>query len=378
MPNERLTYLLVQASRKQATAEEYDELLGLIQGDSTGDVLQELDELHAPAAVTPFTEHERDAMFEAVLSADRPTKVVRPFFRRWMAAAAVIALIAGTYFFVARNNTQAPPVAQKPANLPPGHQGAILTLSNHQQIVLDSAANGSLANEGGTTVQKTNGQITYIAGNTNTVLYNTMTTPRGRQFQLVLPDGSRVWLNASSSITYPTAFTGNERKVTVTGEAYFEVQHDASKPFSVVTAKETVTVLGTHFNVMAYDDEPAIHTTLLEGSVKVSAGGQNNIIRPGEEAVLANNSLQVKKTDTTNAVAWVRGQMALENATIETVMRQVSRWYNVDVKLEGDMPPTKFFGMIDRNVYLPDLLSVLEAKGFQTRMEGNTLIVSAK
>jgi ferric-dicitrate binding protein FerR (iron transport regulator) len=198
----------------------------------------------------------------------------------------------------------------------------------------------------------------------------------------VLPDGSKVWLNAASSIRYPTAFAGNERRVEITGEAYFEVTKNPEKPFIVVTDQASVTVLGTHFNVMAYPEESSVQTTLLEGLVKVTGNNtqQTNIINPGQEVLVnrASGKIQVGKADTTSAVAWLRGQLSMENVDIQSLMRQVSRWYDVDVSFEGRMPDKKFFGMIDRNVFLSNILSVLEANGFQTKLSGNKIIVSVK
>jgi ferric-dicitrate binding protein FerR (iron transport regulator) len=208
-----------------------------------------------------------------------------------------------------------------------------------------------------------------------------MTTPRGRQFQVVLPDGTKVWLNAASSIRYPTVFTGNTRQVSVTGEAYFEVTKNPKQPFMVSLGQTQVEVLGTHFDVMAYPDEPEIHTTLLEGAVKFSNGKEQAFLKPGEKGNTtrqANAKIRVKETDTDEAVAWVRGQLVMGDADMEKLVREISRWYDVDIIFEGPVPRRHFWSIINRNVNLSDVLQVLNANGVHTRKEGSKIIISAK
>jgi len=314
---------------------------------------------------------------------------------KWWAAAAAffLILLSSTYFIY--NHPASKPLAEKKTipvksnDLEPGHSGAVLTLSNGKKIILDSAENGLLASQGKSNVVKVNGQLVYKTQNNsaNEVLYNTMTTAKGRQYQLVLGDGSKVWLNAASSITYPTTFNRRERKVEITGEAYFEVSKVYKNPDmkervpfiviinSVSGNKRQVEVLGTHFNVMAYDDEPAVKTTLLEGSVKVLNDGKSVTIRPGEQAVLSNEKVNVMNTDVNEAVAWKNKMFSFNNATIEMIMRQVERWYDVDVVYNGAIPKGHYRGEVPMNVNASEMLKVLEAGGIHFKIDGKRIIV---
>jgi ferric-dicitrate binding protein FerR (iron transport regulator) len=280
----------------------------------------------------------------------------------------------------------------------PGKQGAILTLADGSHIVLDSLGNGVVTTQGNQRIILSNGRILYKGINGVTpekALYNTMSTPKGRQYQLVLPDGSKVWLNAASSITYPIAFTGNERVVTVTGEAYFEVTHlsralspgvGAGKvPFIVKINTpsgngEEVDVLGTHFNINAYDDESAIKTTLLEGSVRMTKGSNSLLIRPGQQAVFLNHSSGekgiVSEVDVDQVMAWKEGLFNFEGADLKTVLRQLGRWYDVEIVFEGNIPQRKFGGEIPMNLNLSQVLQLLEKIEVKYRIEGKKLVVT--
>jgi ferric-dicitrate binding protein FerR (iron transport regulator) len=260
----------------------------------------------------------------------------------------------------------------------PGKTGAILTLATGQKILLDSALNGSVAQQGNVSVIKKNGELVYsIVGNDTDIVYNTMTTPNGRQFNLVLADGSKVWLNAASSITFPTKFIGKERRVTITGEAYFEVAHNAAMPFIVEKGNASVLVLGTHFNVNAYDDENEISVTLLEGSVKVRIGSINNTIKPGQQAQFKKDGkiILVSDVDIDNVVAWKNGRIHFQGANIESVMRQMSRWYDVEIVYNKKLDDL-FYADIPRTTMLSDVLKALElTKGVHFKIEGKKVIV---
>ena len=407
----------------------------------------------------------------------------------WAAAAACVLLIAGTYLI---NRSSRPvvgpsgPVAAVPA-IQPGGSKAVLTLGNGTQIVLDSMANGMLADQGEMEVVKAgNGQLQYRmkgvggtdrygkgatgeeaggatgttganggdaggttgAGGTNGygkgrnggelggrnsgaasgILYNTLATPRGGQYQLVLPDGTKVWLNAASSIKYPTVFTGNSREVEITGEAYFEVASNTARPFRVnlATGGMKVEVLGTHFNIHAYQDgagEP-VRTTLLEGAIRVSLEGKGQepnggssgtkgqepnggssgtkgqepkggslgtkgqepkggslgakVIRPGQQAsvVIGNRRFEVlDNVDLESVMAWKNGKLVFRKGNIQELMREISRWYDVDVRYQGSIPSGKFYGLIDRNIPLATVLHALDSYGIKTSLEGKTIIV---
>ena len=332
---------------------------------------------------------------KSVIASDSKAKYafVIPFYRRsWFragAAAAILFLISMTafYFFshkkekaVAKNGIKIPA-----KDIPPGTNNAMLTLADGTTIMLDSAANGTLAQQGNTKVLKINGEITYNKTGKETAnakpVYNTITTANGNEYQLILADGSKVWLNAASSIRFPAFFTGNERKVEITGEAYFEVAHDALKPFRVdFKDKEgrysEIEVLGTHFNVNDYSDEENIKTTLLEGSVKIRRLNQQQMLSPGQQAVFASNTISLKKNvDVSQVVAWKDGFFVFNNMDLPTIMRQVARWYNVDVNFEGEFIGEGYSGKISRSVPLSKFLKVLELNGLHVRTEGRKITV---
>lgn len=315
------------------------------------------------------------------------TPVVSMFGRKWWRYAAVIILLLGTgVFFLLKNNQPATdttgPVAQVTAkDIQPGKDGAILTLDDGSTLVLDSMGNGLVTMQNGTKVMMKNGQLVYDAGQSpvTEVGYNTMATPKGRQFQLVLPDGSKVWLNAASSIRYPTVFAGTERKVEITGEAYFEVARNEALPFIVSINKETeVQVLGTHFNINSYDNEESINTTLLEGSVRVKNKGADMVLKPGQQAKVSGNEKMrlMNGVDIEKVMAWKNGVFNFEDASLQEVMRQLERWYDIDVVYEKNIPKLEFFGKMGKDLPLSAVLRGLEKSNVHFRVEdGKRLVV---
>ena len=302
--------------------------------------------------------------------------------RRWLAAAAVLLLLAaGAYLWVAREkNSVVTVAAADPPEVQPGKEGAILTLADGSQILLDSIKNAVVALQGGATAKVVNGVLLYEAGG-NKVVYNTITTPKGRRYHAVLPDGTEVWLNAASAIRYPTAFTGKERKVEINGEAYFEVVKNEEKPFVVNLENEAeVEVLGTHFNINAYDNEEAIRTTLLEGSVRVRSGMRQAVIRPGEQAQMRRNALDaiaVKTADPEKVMAWKNGFFNFENASLEEILRQLERWYDIEVVYSGKIPQKVFWGQMGMDLKLDDVLQFLERSNVKfTYQKERKLIVN--
>ena len=309
----------------------------------------------------------------------------------WLRYAAAVLLIAGIggYFYwnaVERSGTERQPVAvsQPPADIikdiPPGKTGALLELADGSVVVLDSLDNGEVARQNGTAVVLNNGQLLYRPGTAEEkITYNTVSTPKGRQFHLVLPDGSRVWLNASSSITFPTAFGENNREVSITGETYFEIAQDRLRPFKVSAPRVNVDVLGTSFNINAYEDEGAVRTTLLEGSVKVT-GHSASILRPGQQAQATADRLAVVNNPNLHKVmAWKNGLFNFEDAPFAEVMRQLARWYDIDVKYESGIPNIVFEGKLGRDVSFSRVLTFFSESGIRFRMEGDrTLIVQSK
>lgn len=297
---------------------------------------------------------------------------VRRITRYWPAAAAAAVLLGlaiATYYLVFSTSSkqelvQAPPSPTPVNDVLPGGNKATLTLDNGETIVLEDAANGVLASQGrARVIKKASGELVYQNAPDDIAkpVYHTMRTPRGGQYQLRLPDGSQVWLNAASSLRYPTVFSGTERRVSISGEAYFEVSKDAAKPFIVeIERKGEVKVLGTHFNINAYEDEPTVQTTLLEGSVELSNGYQQLLLKPGQLASYGSNrQIRVDQADLESVMAWKNGYFVFKNATTEMIMRQAARWYDAEVVYEGDVRHEKFVGQVPRAENASKLLEVL-------------------
>lgn len=337
----------------------------------------EMLEHHAEGQTGPaLNSGQIDTMADRILTR-YGTKVKRlPVLRRWWVAASVLMLIvAGIYLL---NIYRTPPTVSM-EHVQPGKAGAVLMLADGSQVSLDTIQNGLIALQGGVQAKVVNGTLVY-EGKGNEVLYNTMYTPKGRQFQLTLPDGTKVWLNAASSIRYPTTFSGKKRNVAVTGEVYFEVAGNSAQPFMVdVSGKQVVEVLGTKFNVNSYADERNISTTLLQGSIRVSAEAAAIVLKPGQQTVLSDSQLRMmENADTEQAVAWTNGIFNFNNMDIAAVFRQLSRWYDIEVRFEGRIPDEKFEGKMSRKLSLPELLEFLKVFNLQFRYEGRTLIVKGE
>ncbi|MDP4150823.1 MAG: FecR domain-containing protein [Bacteroidota bacterium] len=302
----------------------------------------------------------------------------------WRAASVLLLIASGLGGYRVLSVHRPPRIADRQithsTDAVPGGNKAVLILANGSKIVLDSVRSGKLAQQGGINVIKIeSGRIAYSGSNEDPteIVYNTLATPNGGQYQLTLPDGSRVWLNAASSIRYPTAFRGAEREVAITGEVYFEVIGNAKMPFVVEAGPTRTTVLGTRFNVKAYADERSVVTTLLEGAVRVSSGGDERTLRPGQQAVLdeASRLMTVREADTYQAIAWKNGQFDFDQTDIPTIMRQISRWYDVDVSYRSDYAGIKFGGGISRQLNLSLVLRLLDKNGVHTKLEDRNLIV---
>ncbi|MBC9934244.1 FecR family protein [Chitinophaga qingshengii] len=324
---------------------------------------------------------QQDAQL-SMLPPMRKPPVFRPWFK-YVAAAAIFGfLVAGTWKFAARHRHERILAAGKPvAPVPPGTVQPVLILGDGSRVSLDSVANGTIARQGNARIVKlSNGQVAYQpeAGNNATVLYNTMQTPHGCMFRLTLPDGSSVWLNAASSIRYPTAFAGDSRQVEVTGEAYFDIAKDERKPFTVTVNHVDIQVLGTAFNVKAYPEENGLRTTLVQGAVNVSSGAEKQLLRPGEQATISpGGSFHVSKPNLEEILSWKNGEFYFQDTNIQTIMREVARWYNIDVKYEGDMSKVSLSGIISRNKEITQLLKALElTKVVQFRIQGNVVFVT--
>lgn len=333
----------------------------------------------------------------AQLNNDRPVRfsaapVHRVHFLRtkWFRYAATIIILFGIGAYLWNNYTKAPestPTTVKPSShdILPGGQKATLTLADGKVIILDNAANGKLAIQNGNEIIKRDGQIIYSGplsssetlkereGNSSVnaskaeVGYNTMSTPRGGQYQLTLSDGSRVWLNAASKIIYPTRFVGSTREVKIEGEVYFEVKASARQPFVVKTNSDDIKVLGTEFNINNYVDEPASKITLITGAVKVN----DKLLQPGQ----AYAGGKIKMTNTEQDVAWRKGVFNFDGLTLEQVMRQLSRWYDVEIVYKGKVPSIRPGGSMGRDLSLIQVLDVLKAMEVKYTLEGRKLII---
>jgi ferric-dicitrate binding protein FerR (iron transport regulator) len=316
-----------------------------------------------------------------------PVKKTRIWFFRLAAAAIIIGVLAaGTYVLLkdgsSKQIAKTENLIQNKSNndVLPGKNTAILTLSDGSTVVLDEVQNGTVSTQGNTKVLKLdNGMLSYNTLNhkTSEILYNTIATPKGGQYQLVLSDGSKVWLNAASSLRFPATFAGKERKVELLGEAYFEVAKNAAMPFKVKTEGMEVEVLGTHFNINSYEDESSARTTLLEGSVKINHGNTSDLLKPGQQAKL-NRDGEIKiinDADVDEAVAWKEGKFQFDRADIHDVMRQIARWYDVSVDYKG-IVSSHFGGTISREVNLSQVLKMLELTGeLKFEIEGRHVMV---
>jgi ferric-dicitrate binding protein FerR (iron transport regulator) len=417
----KLRNLLDRLTNNEITRAEFDELFTLVnRGEYEEEIKAVLIEGLGHEPLPETTEHERlNTVLSGIIINDlRPEQTETPirrmiFWKRLAAAAAIVLLIgAGIWFGVVRTPKKELVTNKTKTTLTndvePGGNKAILTLGDNSTIVLDNAANGQLAQQGTTSVMKSkDGLIAYShptdGAGREQATWNTLTTPRGGQYQLVLPDGSKVWLNAASSIKFPAAFTGNEREVEITGEVYFEVapvrlRSGLKMPFKVtIPGGAAIEVLGTHFNVNAYPDETSVRTTLLEGSVKVNQSAIGNrqsakdaeravVLKPGEQAVLAavNSRFTIADSrltidhspDLDQVMAWKNGLFHFENVDIKTVMRQISRWYDIEVEYKGAINNEPLIIEIPRNTNLSDVLKVLETTTeLQLKVEGKKVIV---
>lgn len=319
----------------------------------------------------------------------RPVKVfdITKTLKKVAAVLIGVALITGIFVYKSKKAIDATAIAlNKNAvkfDAEPGKNKATLTLADGSKLELNSAKIGVLAKADHISVKKTkDGQLIYlIAPSKNTdannpIAFNTISTPIGGQYQVILPDGTKVWLNAASSLKYPTLFKGGQRMVELTGEAYFEVTKNAAMPFYVKVNNMQVKVLGTHFNVMAYDNEPAVKTTLLEGSVQLSSGAAINKLKPGQQGVLSKSGqLTVSDVNTEHAIAWKNGYFEFKRSGIHEIMNQLARWYDIEIAYEGNIPDDEFVGKIERSAKLSQVLNILKLSKIHFVLDNKKLTV---
>lgn len=322
-------------------------------------------------------------VWEKLQHGRQKAKQVLLFKRIAVAASILLCLSVGLYLAMRNNEPQQFTVSAK-NDVKPGRNKAILTLADGSVIDLDNAKTGEIAAQNGIIVRKTtNGKLEYIvkdvANANQAISTNLISTPRGGQYEVTLPDGTKVWLNAASSLKYPSSFAKNERKVELQGEAYFEVAKDKNRPFRVATKQQTVEVLGTHFNISAYNDETQVKTTLLEGAVNVSSGTNSLKLKPGQQALLnlADAKLRLNpNVDVDKEMAWKNDLFAFDNDDLKTIMRQISRWYDLDVVYQGKITDEKYVGEIPRNSNLSEVFKILELNHVHIDAKGKVLTVS--
>lgn len=325
--------------------------------------------LDIPASFAASREELQERIFSNIQAGmEAPVKRMRPSYK-WAAAAAVLLLLGTGAWYWSQRSTTSSSQTTIIADVMPGSDKAMLTLAGGQRIVLDSG----LANTAIQNAVVSNGLLSYAGNAAENATWQTLSTPRGGQYRLVLPDGTGLWLNAESSVRFPTKFTGKDRRITITGEVYLEVRQDAQHPFLVTTGNTEVQVLGTHFNIQAYPDENSMATTLLEGSVRVG----DMVLQPGEQArsVDGKKIEKLVNVNTSDITAWKDGLFAFSGSDLPAMMRQVARWYDIDVRFEGRVPEFSFEGKLERSLQLSQLLKVLSDMHIQYKMEGKTLTI---
>lgn len=392
--NDRLAYLLERLAAHTATREELDELTSLVDQDESGmsmDAVESWLEENQPQAQPAFDRQHWMQVADQILTSDKlsggpVTKTSVHYLHRWGWAAAVVVLFGlGAWFFSQQNKSKPDAIiaGNTVLDVEPGKNGAILTLADGSEMVLDSAGNGIITRQNGTTVALKSDGLQYTPGERGTgeIQYNTISTSKGRQFKVVLPDGSKVWLNAASTLKFPVTFEGKERGVELSGEAYFEVAKNAAQPFKLkVPGKINIDVLGTAFNVNAYTNEKNSYTTLVEGSVRVSHTNKTDsriVLKPGDQLQSGDAGMALtQQANVEKAIAWKNGLFNFEGVGLREMMRQLERWYNLDVVYEGNVPDVVFFGEMSRTLKLSDVLSGLERADVHFRLEeGHRLVV---
>jgi transmembrane sensor len=395
--------LLQKYINQTCSPAEVDKLFELLEKDGEGVAGKELLKQHFQQGLQP-TGYTNDALRERLqsrftlvkqqIAEELPASKSKSLVWQWAAAAAIIVLVGcGIWYWLITQKPAATTVQQE-IEVPPGSDKAVLTLADGKTISLDSSIQGIIGRQGQTSINQRGGQLIYDASKTASgeAIYNTLSTPRGGQYQLTLPDGSKVWLNAASSIRFPAMFNDSARVVYITGEVYFEVSHQANRkgnsvPFEVIVSPgqagpgEAVKVLGTRFNVNAYKDEDAIRTTLLEGAVAVKSAidGSTVHLTPGEQAALAgtHSTLTINRSPNLEQVmAWKNGLFRFDGVELKTMMRQLARWYDVEITFAPGAPVTELFnGAIQRSLQLSQVLTGMDAMGIHVKREGKRLIV---
>ena len=388
MNQNKLDELLSLFAEGKISRDEFEHLFDYLRSEDDDDdsinyaIDQELGKMKQCASLT---DGEKDAIFQNIVTNDKfgqepvsessGNHLVRAWYQVGVAASILAMLTVGLYFYTNRTiDTQlvlseSQNIKEKPI-IKPGGDKAVLTLSDGSKIILEDAKKGLLANQAGVSIQKTaDGELLYsFAKNLNSVsealpeevIYNKIETPYGGKYQINLPDGSKVWLNSASTLRFPALFSGNTREVELNGEAYFDVAKNPNKPFKVITKDQIVEVLGTQFNINSYSDEETFKTTLIEGSVKIIYKDRVVLLSPGQQFQPNMKSSKVIEADTEEVTAWKNGYFLFKDEDIRSIMRKISRWYNVEVNYSGNIPDVGFGGNISRSKDINEVLNVLQ------------------
>jgi transmembrane sensor len=342
---------------------------------------------HRPANAHALSEEEIEEdvqkIWDVLENTSNPRRVIL-WSKISIAALILITLSAGLYFFIPKHQAEAQASSRAVADIQPGGNKAFLTLADGSKISLTDAGTGEIAKQAGIRITKTaDGQVVYSAlpipaTSQAAPAFNTIETPRGGKYQLILPDGTRAWLDAASSLRYPLQFADSERRVELSGQAYFEVAKDKSKPFKVISKNQQIEVLGTHFNVNAYPDDAKLITTLIEGSVKVSLKDQDQarLLEPGQRSVLQGTIIEVSDADVEEAIAWKNDKFVFEHDDVGTMFRKIERWYDVDFEYNHELDDLEIMGHFSRNRALSDVLRMLQInRKVKFKVEGRRVVV---
>ena len=389
MEQDRLAYLLQKSVEGMISDEEHAEMMDLMDDADNEAVVKKLlmEAFERPKTLEDVIPGVRSQILEAVFQSDQAPEIHKPFIQsqnfKWGIglAAAIALMVFGLFFFKYQSKDTILHPQELAADVAPGTYGATLTLANGKKIKLTEASNGELAKEAGILVSKSaDGKLVYaVEGNAlDENAQHTFSTAKGETYEVRLPDGSLVHLNAVSSLTYkPSLIEDGKRVVMLSGEAYFEVAKDRQHPFIVKTEGQQIEVLGTHFNISSYPDDSTEKATLLEGSVKVTASGSSRILKPGQQSRLSDGKLSVSETDTDLAVAWKNNEFVFESESIEHVMKMVERWYNVEVIYVGEKTNERFSGAVSRFDNVSRVLQIIEStRTSHFKIQGRKIYVS--
>lgn len=386
MQREEVHKLIEKYIHDLASNEEKEMLLQWYKTESSKEVEWDLEEAE--------DEQDLKSKIYAKIIKDNNVRIIRPQYKLYLklsiAALILIFFAVGFHFYSWEQHSpegvrKLKVASIKPNDIQPGGNKAILTLADGSKIELDESKNGILVNQGSFNVRKSaDGVIAYVfnshdkdlASRATLPIYNTIETPVGGKYQLILADGTRVWLNSASSLRFPVIFNSDSREVELKGEAYFEVSKELGRKFSVRSGNQSVEVLGTHFNINAYSDEHSIRTTLLEGEVRVIElnSKDSKLLKPGEQSIVDKN-IYIENIDTQTEIAWKEGYFNFSRADIETVMRQLARWYGVHAKYEGVLPEHHFSGAISTDLTLLEVLEILEKSNIHFKLVGKEVTV---